>query len=102
MTSKERESTKAYKNREFLLGKWDLNPAIDQPSPLEINDALLNSRYHAGKESDIKSKLKSAQRHAEDAQHLFGGPAATAAPGDNHQLRIDTYRALLAGIACNW
>ena len=101
MTSQERESTKAYKNREFLLGKWDLNPAIDEPSPLDINDALLNGRYHAGKEADIKSKLENALRHAEDAQQLFGGPAA-AAPGDNHQLRIDTYRVLLAGVARNW
>ena len=95
-----KDLTKAYKNQERLLGKHDLNPPNNEPSPLEIDDALRNGRYNAEKEVGIKSKLQNAMDNAVLAQ--AAAVAAGRAADPNHQLRIDTYNALLAGPLAAW
>ena len=81
-----REATKGYKNLVGkLLGKHDLDPAIESPSPLVISEALRDGNYRQEKVDDIKSKLQKAVNHAQTA----AGPS-----GDhdrNHHIRIDTY-----------
>ena len=87
-----RDATKGYKNLEKLLGKHDLDPAIENPSPLVIAEALWNGNYRQEKVDDIKSKLQKAVNHAQTAA------AKTGDHDTNHQLRIDTYYDLIQ----NW
>ena len=90
-----REATKGYKNLVGkLLGKHDLDPAIENPppSPLVIAEALRNGNYKKEKVDDIKSKLQNAVNHAQTAAALSGDPDT------NHQLRINTYNDLIQ----NW
>ena len=92
MESPLRKATKGYKQKETLLGKHDLSPAIKNPSPLEIQEALQNGNYKQEKVEDIKSKLREAVNHAQTAATLSGDHDT------NHQLRIDTYNDLIQ----NW
>ena len=91
-----REATKGYKNLVGkLLGKHDLDPAIENPppSPLVIAEALRNGNYKQENVDDIKSKLQKAVNHAQTA----AGPS-----GDhdrNHQLRIDTYSMIVMSLS---
>ena len=59
---------------------------------LEIEKALRNGNYRQEKVDDIKSKLQKAVNHAQTGAALCGGQDT------NHQLRIDTYNALIQ----NW
>ena len=67
-----REATKGYKNSEKLLGKHDLDPAIESPSPLVISEALRDGNYRQEKVDDIKSKLQNAVNHAQTAAIITG------------------------------
>ena len=86
-----RDATKGYKNLEKLLGKHDLDPAIENPppSPLEIAEALRNGSYKQENVDDIKSKLQKAVNHAQTAASPSGDHDR------NHQLRIDTYSMIV-------
>ena len=92
MESPLRKATKGYKQQETLLGKHDLSPAIKNPSPLQIKEALQNGNYKQEKVEDIKSKLREAVNHAHTAAALSGDHDT------NHQLRINTYNDLIQ----NW
>ena len=93
----EKNHVKNYKNVEKLLGKHDLNPAIDSPSPGDIDDNPRAKNYHQANKNDIIGKLEKAIDHAEKARQLFlKRTSGTADANNGHQLRIKLYKALVA------
>ena len=84
-----REATKGYKSLEKLIGKYDLDPALDAPSPLEIDAAVKAGNYKTANQAALKTKLENAVKFATTA-------AGIAGTDTNHQLRITTYNNLIA------
>ena len=93
----EKKQVKNYKHYEDILGRFDLNPAIDEPSPGTIDEKLRKKLYHPAKKTDIIQKLGKAITAATEARRLFiARTRSQPDPTDGHQLRIDLYQALIA------
>eukprot|EP00092_Neocalanus_flemingeri_P030243 GFUD01032822.1.p1 GENE.GFUD01032822.1~~GFUD01032822.1.p1 ORF type:complete len:105 (-),score=27.95 GFUD01032822.1:65-379(-) len=90
------KATKGYHSQEKLINNYDLDPQLvmSAVSPLSINLAVRSGNYKTSNKEELKDKLRKAVHFATEAANIHA--ANIHADNDSaHQLRINTYTALI-------